>query len=293
MIALAVLAGTIPKTRADYLMLLSSGGKGSVEVRRGESVSIDLDLLTNADDRQNVAIVRMEFSSPGLIYEDYQWWNPYSNEGDDDDSEPGRSSLPVLLVGGEGNSAAVELSNFISTPERFASGRLLSFKVRVPEDYSGPGTVTVTPAAATIANGLVRIPAASGQGLMIHIPERPIEHPADDDDGDGLPNFVEYALGLDPEMAGAPPMTRTSPGLPVFAIESAPSGPALKFTYRKYPGRMEVGYQVQSSTDLIHWQDEPDVLDEVVGEAEIRHVEFSLAGQGKFVRLLIFRRMAP
>lgn len=284
-----------PVVRAEYLMALSSGGRSSVELTRGQSVAIDLDLFSaGGGDQQNVAILRLLVSAPDLVYVGYEWFEPYRNGDDSDDSSPGHIELPLRLTNSaNGSPPVISLSNFIpadSAQERFQTGRLLRLQFQVPEDYSGPDSIVLTAVAETFADGFRRIAVRSIPNFEIRIVPRPIDQPDLDDDGDGLPNLVEYALGLDPKDPGRPSMTRTSPGLPVFAIETSEAGPSMTFTFRTHPGRTEVGLQVQSSEDLIHWRDEPDFLVEGVGDAEIRRAQITLSGSGRFVRLLAFLR---
>jgi hypothetical protein len=62
--------------------------------------------------------------------------------------------------------------------------------------------------------------------------------------GDGIPNLTKYALGLDPTRAVSAPL---------FALTLDPSGYfALSYT-RPDPPPSDVGYQVESSVDLMTW----------------------------------------
>ena len=66
--------------------------------------------------------------------------------------------------------------------------------------------------------------------------------PEDDFDHDGVPNLVEYALGMDPTIA--------SPvGLPIMAVETTDSADRLFLRYAIDPTKTDVTCRVQTSTD--------------------------------------------
>ncbi len=61
-------------------------------------------------------------------------------------------------------------------------------------------------------------------------------------DGDGIPNLLEYALGLDPKLPNA------------SALPAAlPSSGYLTLSYTPNPAAIDVAYVVEASTDLSHW----------------------------------------
>ncbi len=66
--------------------------------------------------------------------------------------------------------------------------------------------------------------------------------PNADFDQDGVPNLVEYALGLNPKAA-------STTGTPVFALESG----NWTLTYTRPASRADVSYAVQFSTNLTTW----------------------------------------
>jgi hypothetical protein len=67
-----------------------------------------------------------------------------------------------------------------------------------------------------------------------------------DPDHDGLPNYLEYALGLNPKAA--------EPSLaPPLQIETVAGQPAATFTYTLNPNATGAVVTVQASTNLINW----------------------------------------
>lgn len=77
--------------------------------------------------------------------------------------------------------------------------------------------------------------------------------PNDDPDLDGLPNLLEYALGLDPKLPEP-----TQPPAPVLTTTG--DGRQLTLTFQKAAARSDVTLIVQTSPDLITWTTLPDTL---------------------------------
>jgi hypothetical protein len=106
-----------------------------------------------------------------------------------------------------------------------------------------------------------------------------------DPDQDGIPNFVEYALGTDPKIANALEK-------PVVSI----SENNLSIKYDRLKSARDVSYTVEISDDLSAWDSGPNFLNETViaddSEIETRVAtdKFPVdAGARKFLRL----RIAP
>lgn len=100
-----------------------------------------------------------------------------------------------------------------------------------------------------------------------------------DFNGNGVPNGIEYALGIHPA-AGA------SMGLPTLAGRNG----FLEFTYRKDIDLGGIAYQVESSTDLVSWHPDEPVERQVAAEGTVRWMEARVPvapGEPKFIRLQV------
>ena len=69
-------------------------------------------------------------------------------------------------------------------------------------------------------------------------------------EGDGIPNLMKYALGLNPWTNGVR-------GLPVKSIISTGSGNYLALTYTQVLSDTDITYAVQVSNDLRNWYSGP------------------------------------
>ena len=103
--------------------------------------------------------------------------------------------------------------------------------------------------------------------------------PEEDPDGDGINNLLEYALGGDPTR----PFTAK---LPVAA--KAPG--ALTLTYRKIPALPDVGWQVETSADLVQWSPVGDVLVAMENGIEIRRASIPTTSPSAFLRLKVIKQ---
>jgi len=76
-----------------------------------------------------------------------------------------------------------------------------------------------------------------------------------DPDGDGIPNLVEYTLGLDPlrkDGANAPAISMTSSGGASTAAASGGATAVYRFTHDT--AAANVSWRVECSSDLVHWE---------------------------------------
>ena len=67
-----------------------------------------------------------------------------------------------------------------------------------------------------------------------------------DPDHDGIPNLLEYALGLNPTVASLT-------GLPVITLKDYSGTKYLSITFNRSSLATDLTYTVQVSTDLVNW----------------------------------------
>jgi len=85
-----------------------------------------------------------------------------------------------------------------------------------------------------------------GGGLQTSPIKANISGPAADPDGDGIPNFAEYALGLEPNHPDSGVLQTK------LELNQANSGFHGSFTHPTVLSDVEFAWE--ESTDLIHWQ---------------------------------------
>ena len=165
---------------AALVMDLSIGGATEAAVVAGSQFTIDVNVSSDAGDLFNSAIFRLEFSSPGLLYESYWWAAPFSTGSIFDQSKPGMGGLGTAITAATlagptypAGIVDVELAN--AAVGSFSGGLLARLTVAIPEDFvAGPLTVSVVP--DTMAKGLLEVETVAGDGLTIQI--LPIPAPA-------------------------------------------------------------------------------------------------------------------
>ena len=105
-----------------------------------------------------------------------------------------------------------------------------------------------------------------------------------DPNGDGVSNFLSYALDL-------PPLASPRPGdLPQIRYDAtAPDGPWLVLSYRENSTASELEYVVRGSTDLVHWTDlVPD------GSTIIEEIEHpDPDGDGSAIQIRFRQKISP
>jgi len=115
-----------------------------------------------------------------------------------------------------------------------------------------------------------------------------VSAPKADPDGDGLVNFVEYALGLDPRHASSTPLV-------IPTVEAFPDGSHLTIQVRVLPGASDARLSWEISEDLRTWSPAGEAVQILAkqarldGGADWKYVHAPpLSGQGcSFLRLNI------
>jgi hypothetical protein len=85
---------------------------------------------------------------------------------------------------------------------------------------------------------------------------------AGDRDGDGIPNLVEYALGLEPTTADPPPLHA--------AILHEAQGDNLTLAYSQLSVLSDIQFTWESSVDLVGWQPATPAHDTLAGSGFLR-----------------------
>lgn len=162
---------------AAYILTAKSAGASSALVTRGNSFDLDIALTSGAADQSNSAVFRIVFSDPGLVLNSYTWKAPYTNPLPvDDGSTPKLTALPVTLTSstyatpGEPGTIDINLDHVLSSG-KFTSGPLLTLTLTVPANYSGPGTISITPVPDTFADGFATVTTTGGPAFVLAVPE--------------------------------------------------------------------------------------------------------------------------
>ena len=107
-----------------------------------------------------------------------------------------------------------------------------------------------------------------------------------DPDGDGIPNLMEYALGLAPK-------TSSVAGLPVAATQTAGGKTYLTLTFTKIRALADITYTVQVSGDLQTWNSGSSYTarmdDDTTDQAVYRDLTATQDSSRRFIRLTVTR----
>jgi len=122
--------------------------------------------------------------------------------------------------------------------------------------------------APTIANGKVYAPTGANRFVVYGLLTAPyqlwrqanftsaeltnssISGDLADPDGDGIPNLMEYALGLNPKV---PDLS----GLPIASVQNLECTNYLTIAYKQVLYNTDISYTVQVSSDLVTWNSGP------------------------------------
>jgi len=262
MALLIFLVGLVPVHGAYTLSLLNQG-QTTNSARVGERIDLDAVLTSESADYHDSAIFRIELSTTGLVYQAYQWSEPFRNESSDDDSKPLAKLLPLELtpntIAGSGyptNVIDFELSN-IAVRGIYGTGALARVSFFIPTNYAGPKVITITPVPDTFALGFTNVAANAGMPFQLsirnsyaywknlHFPlgEALQSGPAQDPNKDGIINAIAYAFAIDPKTGAE------RDHLPALKIDNA----RLLMTYVRPFMVSDVTYLYETSTNCKTW----------------------------------------
>jgi hypothetical protein len=177
-----------------------------------------------------------------------------------------RVSGPAWLsIAGDGTLAG--------TPAGSDAG-MNSFVIRVTDPF---GQAAETSLEIEVTDGLPPLEAWRSAAFEEHSGNAGISGNDADPDGDGLPNLVEYALGLDPNGFSSAP-------------SAALEGGILSITYTVNQEATDVTVLPQWSGNLADWQAGGISVEEVSGTGPIRTMKASLpaaATSARFLRLKV------
>lgn len=110
----------------------------------------------------------------------------------------------------------------------------------------------------------------------------PLSGDEEDYDFDGFKNLIEYALGMNPTLAGVV-------GQPTFSREEDSGTSYLTLVYARDTTKTDITYQAQSSTALSGWSNLGDTLQSTAGSIQFRKARVPLNGVDKFIRVRVTR----
>ncbi len=109
--------------------------------------------------------------------------------------------------------------------------------------------------------------------------------PQDDPDGDGIPNLVEYALGLHPLEPG-------TTALPEGVLETDGDADFLTLTINRNPEAAGIEFVVEVSSDLIDWESGEEHVTVLTNEPSLLKVRDNTTvtdGDRRFIRFRVIR----
>lgn len=224
-----------------------------------------------------------------------QWAGPVTNSvpvavggAVADDGPVGSLAVTWRQAGGEGG-AVFASSNSLTTTVTFdgAGNHLLRLTAEDAQAaVCADQLVTVQPNPNLYDDWIaLSLPGVTNPALL---------HLTADPEGDGAPNLLEFALGMNPSLADAVAFGADHPGLPAGRILNLDGTNYLSLRVRRPMGRLGISYATEAGGDLRHWQPGVPVgLPETNGDGSetltFRDPEPVAESRARFMRLKISR----
>jgi len=178
-LALGAACALSTDSSAVYTLTPLSDGASARVVSEGTSFDLEVVLSSDDGDTHTSSILRLLFTSPGLILEALEWVSPYTTGGLFDFSVPAAAELPAPIVDSTLPSPPglidIELSNIVF-PGEFGEGPVARLTIGVPADWlasGGAAEVFILAQPDTVADGFDEIATSAGPGLAITIVPAP------------------------------------------------------------------------------------------------------------------------
>lgn len=215
---------------------------------RDSFLKLDLTPLTEPVDSAFLALhVAASGGLGGMQHHVYQTGEDWAEAGLTWNATPPLANfLTTFEAPLPGESVLVDLTDAVNA----SRGQMLSLRLRAAQNYGPEGWLHYSSRESTDAArrphlllNTANTPFAQWISALVADPHT---GKRDDPDGDGLPNKLEYALGLDPAVANTAFASIKTSDTPTGITLLIPSG---------YP--TEPPLQIETSTDLINWQPAP------------------------------------
>jgi hypothetical protein len=216
---------------------------------------------------------------------------------------PTAGALTVPLTA-SGSATAGDYSGFTNSVIIPATQSSVTIPLTVLADAEAEGTETVTLALGSSANFIAGSPASATANItdspaqefyFTRISDPAKRDPDQHADGDGVPNLLEFAFGLNPTVNDSGPIivdvpggALTTRGQPALWNQSTRNGTDFRvlFVRRKDAASTGLTYTPQFSGDLTHWENS-SVAPTVVadgGEVEAVSVKYPFFAAGRKAR---------
>lgn len=175
----------------------------------------------------------------------------------------GTPKTPTVTTNPTGLNVAITYNGSSTAPSAIGSYAVVA--TIIDANYTGSASGTFTIDASPYARWAAAAGLTGSNGA-----------PTDDPDGDGLNNFLEYALGSNPTSA-------TSANLPGGAIE----GGNFVFRFTRPLSVTDVTYAVQKSADLTTWTTVATTVESSTATTETRIASVAATQPKEFFRLRV------
>lgn len=170
---------TVATAGMGYTLTPTSEGLNQRTLNWGQNFTIDMSVTGDVSlPDYNSAIFQVRFTEPGLILNDYLWDAPFGTGDLFDDSRPNRGALPMPIDSDTFTDPQspslndIELSN-VSIAGDYDTGDIVTLTLTVPQNFGFTGSLFVSVAPDTFADGFNEIPFEAGQVLELTIVPAP------------------------------------------------------------------------------------------------------------------------